>query len=321
MRGGRTAVASALLGAVLLGLPGRLDAQTVLSRFEGSVEEGVFEAEYAGLAFTRALAMDPEVERVEGALISRVFTKPTARSNLEVFRSYERELRAAGFTTVIAGESGRDTELTVRALYSAPHTPAFSDRAYRATEGRVGRGELARIGTQADYYLVANRSVGGETRWVAVVLSRYEDLYMVEELVLADMETGTVTLDLDQMRSAMEQSGRIAIYDIHFATGSADIEPRSADALAIVAQYLGEAPGSFYVVGHTDDTGTLEGNLGLAQARAAAVKEALVAGHGIDPARLEARGVGPLSPVSTNAGEAGRALNRRVEIVERLGGG
>jgi outer membrane protein OmpA-like peptidoglycan-associated protein len=48
------------------------------------------------------------------------------------------------------------------------------------------------------------------------------------------------------------------------------------------------------------------------------VKEALVGKHGIDAARLETRGVGPLSPVSINTDETGRALNRRVEIVRRL---
>jgi outer membrane protein OmpA-like peptidoglycan-associated protein len=56
----------------------------------------------------------------------------------------------------------------------------------------------------------------------------------------------------------------------------------------------------------------------LSEARAAAVKQVLVEEHGVDPARLETRGVGPLAPVTTNANESGRSLNRRVEIVQRL---
>jgi outer membrane protein OmpA-like peptidoglycan-associated protein len=293
-------------------------AQTVLSRFEGSVEKGVYQVDYGSIAYTRAAAREPQVERVEGALVSRIFVKPEDKTNLEVFRSYQQELQAAGFAIHLAAESASETELAVRALYDEPHTPSFDTRAYRGTEGSVGRGDLARVGTQADYYLVASRASGAGEHWVAVLICKNENLYMVEELTTAAMETGTVTLDLDRLRSAMEESGRIAVYDIHFATGSAEIEPESADALSVIASYLGETEGGYYIVGHTDDTGTLEGNLTLSEQRAAAVKQALVNDYGVDAARLETRGVGPLAPVSTNTGDAGRALNRRVEIVQRL---
>lgn len=320
VRFSRSSWVASLIGALIAGLPTAAEAQAVLSSFEGSVERGEYVADFDVLAYPLTLGFAPEVDRVEGALVSRVFTKPTEKSNLEVFRSYESELRSAGFSIQLSAEQGNDTELAVRAVY-ADHVPGFLSRAYRATGGQVGRGELGRVGTQAAYYLLASRASGEGTLWVAVVLSRYDDLYMIEELTVADMETGTVTLDLDQMRSALDANGKIAIYDIHFATGSAVIESSSADALAVIAAYLEEASGTYYIVGHTDDTGTLASNLALAEARAAAVREALITDHGIAAARLEARGVGPLAPVSTNAGEAGRALNRRVEIVQRLAGG
>jgi outer membrane protein OmpA-like peptidoglycan-associated protein len=310
--------AVAALGVALAVGPAPAHGQTTLSRFEGSVEKGVYQAEYDALAYAESLGADAEVRRVEGALVSRVFTKPAARSNLEVFRSYERELRAGGFTVHLAAESGRDTELLVRRLYGREYTASFNTRPYEATEDRVSRSDLDRLGSQADYYLVASRTGGGETLWVALVVCRYQDLYMVEELTTSAMETGTVSLDLDAMRAGIEESGKIAVYDIHFRTGSAVIEPRSAAALEVIATYLGETSGGFYIVGHTDDTGSLESNLTLSEQRAAAVKDALVADHGIAEGRLETRGVGPLAPVSTNAGEAGRALNRRVEIVQRL---
>jgi len=71
------------------------------------------------------------------------------------------------------------------------------------------------------------------------------------------------------------------------------------------------------VVGHTDNQGELAYNESLSGRRAAAVVEALVSTHGIAPARLQSRGVGPLAPVASNATAAGQALNRRVEIVIR----
>jgi outer membrane protein OmpA-like peptidoglycan-associated protein len=55
----------------------------------------------------------------------------------------------------------------------------------------------------------------------------------------------------------------------------------------------------------------------LSEQRAEAVVNALVSGHGISADRLTPRGIGPLAPVATNDSEAGRALNRRVELVRR----
>ena len=71
------------------------------------------------------------------------------------------------------------------------------------------------------------------------------------------------------------------------------------------------------IVGHTDSQGTLESNLQLSRARADAVVAALKAQHGVDGARLSAHGLASLAPVASNRDEAGRARNRRVELVER----
>jgi outer membrane protein OmpA-like peptidoglycan-associated protein len=296
------------------------DAQAqVVSRFEGSVEKGRYTSDFDALLYAETVAREPALQRVEGRILSRVFTKPSGKSNLEVFRSYERELGAAGFTTILAATPSRELEQMVRRIYRPPGL-ALNTRDYAGVEGRVSRTDLDRISSQTDYYLVAHRAQGERALHVAVVLAKSQDLYLVEELTTEAMEEGTVTLDLEMMRTAIEETGRIAIYDLHFATGSAVIEPSSAAALAVIAEFLSTTSGEFYVVGHTDDTGTLQANLQLSDDRAAAVKGALVEAYGIASSRLEARGVGPLSPVSTNDDAAGKALNRRVEIVQRAGG-
>jgi outer membrane protein OmpA-like peptidoglycan-associated protein len=71
-----------------------------------------------------------------------------------------------------------------------------------------------------------------------------------------------------------------------------------------------------HVVGHTANVGTLAFNMTLSKQRADAVVTALVTRYRILAARLDAAGVGSLSPVTTNRTEAGRAKNRRVELVE-----
>ena len=72
-----------------------------------------------------------------------------------------------------------------------------------------------------------------------------------------------------------------------------------------------------YVVGHTDNAGSLAQNVDLSKRRAQAVVTALTTRHQVAPARLHADGVGPLAPVAGNDDEAGRAKNRRVELVKQ----
>ncbi|MEW6482622.1 MAG: OmpA family protein [bacterium] len=74
---------------------------------------------------------------------------------------------------------------------------------------------------------------------------------------------------------------------------------------------------NLYVVGHTDNIGTLTANMELSQRRAEAVVKALVTKYGVGAKRLKSYGVGSLSPVASNKTEEGRAKNRRVELVEQ----
>ncbi len=94
--------------------------------------------------------------------------------------------------------------------------------------------------------------------------------------------------------------------------------PASKPVLDQIAQFLrAQATATFYVVGHTDSTGTFAYNQQLSADRARAVVDALVRDYGIAANRLEPHGVGPLNPVFTNGADAGRARNRRVELVQR----
>ena len=70
------------------------------------------------------------------------------------------------------------------------------------------------------------------------------------------------------------------------------------------------------IVGHTDSQGTYQYNMDLSQRRAAAVAAELTKTYGIAAARLTTAGVGYLAPLGSNATEDGRALNRRVELVQ-----
>ena len=116
----------------------------------------------------------------------------------------------------------------------------------------------------------------------------------------------------------LASKGRIALYGILFDVGKSVVRSESGETIKAIADYLTANPTArVLIVGHTDMTGDLAANLTLSKARAAAVVAQLTATHGIAAARLAADGVGPLSPVATNATDEGRQQNRRVEVVLR----
>ena len=126
-----------------------------------------------------------------------------------------------------------------------------------------------------------------------------------------------VVADAASFSNDLKASGHVAVYGIYFDTGKSLVKPESKPALEEVAKLLkGDPALKLWVVGHTDSVGKVDDNMRLAQARAEAVASELVNAHGIAAARLKGYGVGPLSPVAGNGDEAGRAKNRRVELVK-----
>ena len=100
-----------------------------------------------------------------------------------------------------------------------------------------------------------------------------------------------------------------------FASGQAQLTAGAAASVQALGTYLKamDATG-VRVLGHTDSQGEAEDNLALSQRRADAVKAAL-ADAGYSRSRIEAQGQGEDAPVADNSTAAGRARNRRVEIV------
>ncbi len=118
----------------------------------------------------------------------------------------------------------------------------------------------------------------------------------------------------------LTDEGRVATQGILFAVNSAVLQPESTPTLVEIATMLTEHPDlRLRIEGHTDATGDDAANLELSRRRARAVRDFLVASHGIEESRLETEGFGETQPVADNATPEGRQNNRRVELV-RLGG-
>ena len=115
----------------------------------------------------------------------------------------------------------------------------------------------------------------------------------------------------------LKAKGRWATQGILFDTGKSNIKPESTPTLKKIAATLKQhADLKVEIQGHTDNVGQAAANLQLSQARAEAVKQALVKEYGVGEAQLSAKGYGDTKPAGANKTPEGRANNRRVELVK-----
>lgn len=132
-----------------------------------------------------------------------------------------------------------------------------------------------------------------------------------------DNAQASIELDVNEaLAKQLERGGRARIYGIHFDVNSARIQARSETAIAQIALVLRAHPAwRMRVEGYTDSDGGAAYNLTLSRRRAAAVVRELATGYHIASNRLRSAGYGPSHPVAPNTSDAGKALNRRVELV------
>lgn len=109
---------------------------------------------------------------------------------------------------------------------------------------------------------------------------------------------------------------RLNILASHLFTPKLELKDQGKETLNQVSNLLNNYPDFQVIVqGHTDNIGNPAANQELSEKRAQKVREYLVAYQSVLPTRITAEGLGPSQPVATNDTEAGRILNRRVEIV------
>lgn len=119
--------------------------------------------------------------------------------------------------------------------------------------------------------------------------------------------------DVKKKESQMPRSQ--ILRGINFQGASAVMMPESYTVLEPLLRELTEYPDvEIEVRGHTDASGKAEANMRLAQTRAEAILQYLSL-KGINATRMRAVGYGASSPIADNRNAAGRAQNRRIEIV------
>jgi outer membrane protein OmpA-like peptidoglycan-associated protein len=135
-------------------------------------------------------------------------------------------------------------------------------------------------------------------------------------VVMVEKEAMKQDVTANAMLDALNRDGHVALY-INFDTGKATIRPDSKPIVDQIVQLMKSNPSlKLTVEGHTDTVGNPKSNKALSEERAKSVVAELVK-NGIDGKRLGAVGHGQDKPVADNATEAGRARNRRVELVRK----
>lgn len=132
------------------------------------------------------------------------------------------------------------------------------------------------------------------------------------QLLEREIGEGLVRVEEDENRSAVIFKG-----EGMFAGGSHTLSAVTQQITSKVAQAIADVSGHVQIIGHTDNQPTgspPELNIQLSFKRAQEVAKVLQE-KGVDPSRIQSTGKGDKEPVATNDTPAGRALNRRVEIV------
>lgn len=298
----------------------------LLSRFEGARLVGYDRKEYEEASLPAGkrtgskngkAAFEKTVE-LEGRITRLAYNYPQDRSSLEVMRNYQAALEKAGLKTVFAcakdacGNDFGDYWLNQR--LGNNFIQGSSDYWSPFNYGRDDERYLLAAGKQSD-----GTPVHVVVYVVAPVQNKNGGIYL-EIVEGKDMDNGKVSASLTagDMAKRIASDGRVAVYGVLFDTDKADVKPESKDALAQMAKLLQQDPHlKVYIVGHTDNQGTLARNVDLSQRRAEAVVKALAADYKVDPKRLSAKGVASYAPVASNDAEAGREKNRRVELVKQ----
>lgn len=274
----------------------------LISRYPGSTLEEYKQKAFDEYELPISNVTDGKYEKtqhVEGKLTAIYYTTPEGRSALEVYRNYESALKNGGFQTLFS---------CAKTCGNAPPNGSFPlDDAFGnyAADTRYLAAKLTRDAGDVYVALWVYDSTFDIKTFLAVVESR-------------PMQTGLVTVNAAALAGDITRTGHASVYGIYFDTGKADVKPESDAALKEIGKLLQQnAQLKLYVVGHTDNQGTLEMNMDLSKRRADAVLAALTTKYGVAAARLRAVGDGPSAPVASNDSEEGRAKNRRVELVKQ----
>jgi OmpA-OmpF porin, OOP family len=266
--------------------------------------------------------------KFEGERTRLLYVLPDTIGVLEVERNYQAVLAKRGYQLVFSCQDkacGTDDE-------GKYFFETFYTKSPRMLQGQFGQKVWFGYPLTASRFAVFKRDSPNKDSGYAMLASGYnssnywnndfkvkgKNAAYFEIIEAKTMENSMVTVAASEMNRDISASGKSVLYGILFDFNKTEIKPESKPQLDEMAKLLKQDPKlAVYINGHTDNQGTLPYNLDLSQRRADAVVKALASEYKIDPKQMTAKGLANLAPVASNDADAGRAKNRRVELVKQ----
>jgi outer membrane protein OmpA-like peptidoglycan-associated protein len=304
-----------------------------MRRFAGSLLVGYAQQDWDARSFPDANGIAKGRDEfahpvsLEGQVTRLLYLAPLGKSPLEVFRNYQQALQAAGFKPTWGCEN--EAQGCAKAFFALDKYERMKGMRWAkgnlpATDGGSASWSLANpISHEQGRMMVGTLSSGGRSLNLLLYTSVAQDsrsgrtATYIEIVEPKAMPTGQVGIDATAIAAGLRAEGRIALTGLFFDTGKTELKPESKTLLDAMAELLKSQPAlKAWIVGHTDNVGSFDANQALSLARAQAVVAALTAApYKVDAKRLAPKGLASLAPVAANGDEAGRARNRRVELV------
>lgn len=312
-------------------LTGRYGGSVILARTQKAFDEIKLPSGKAdGASYSNDKKFSSMVT-AQGVVTRSIYLAPEGRSSLEVTKNFNDAIAAKGFDPVFrcSGEDCGESFVVLKYRWDRPETKVIG----------ANYDQLRRLLIEAAFdelidvrYTLFKKSAPEGDTYVAVyggthsggTFGTYSEALrdrvgvLVEVVEPKAMDKRMVMVSAEEIGGDVAKQGKAIFYGIQFDFDKADIKPESESQLAEMAKFMKtNAQLRAFIIGHSDNKGTLDYNLSLSNKRADAVVKALVTRFGVDGKRMSSRGLGPLSPVATNRTEDGQAKNRRVELVEQ----
>lgn len=250
---------------------------------------------------------------LEGAVSQNAWTlQAKDLTTLEIFAPLRDQLTAAGFTVLFECDTAACGGFDFRFGTDIAAEPAM----------HIDLGDFR--------YLAAKRTGPDGPDHIAVIVSRSSKLGFVQVTQIGKTQAkaqavvapttealeNSISKTPTPLGDGFAKQGSVALDDLIFDSGAADLAPGEYASLEALAAYLRANPTSnVALVGHTDASGGLGGNIALSRARAASVRTRMLDGYAIPAGQIIAEGVGYLAPRDGNLTDQGRTRNRRVEVM------
>lgn len=283
-------------------------AKQLLANAERELNENRYDTD-----LPRSLAKQANYEAKHALYLSEIVRQVRDKklSSEQLVLNWEQPMRAiAGVADIVPDmQDGPDRLMAELAAYFEGQANELQALQQEKADNEV------RLADMGEELRALDQRLGGATAERAALIQRLE----------AQARIKAQFAQVDKMFSRSEarvfregDSIILRLVGLSFDSGASQIKPGNFDLLAKVEKAIDVFPRSELTIeGHTDSHGGDASNQKLSQERAESVHQYMINAMRIPTYRLIATGYGETRPVSSNETEAGRARNRRIDIVIR----